>query len=176
MSRAFRFKPRFAALAYGAVGVGAALLGAVVVFGLDGDNRTFALIVGLGAVALGALYLLSPAWRYQVLVDDDGLEVQTGRGERRFRVAWTDARKVIASPDTKTLVFFGDGPEHNLIVPGPGAPAPYDIEDKPALYDAIVTNVPAALVQEVDLLENVDAAAAAPEPPAPTTGDDPPTA
>ena len=119
MSRAFRFKPRFAALAYGAVAVGGLLLGALAAFGLEGDSRTFALVCGLGGMAFGGLYLLSPAWRYQVLVDDDGLEVQTGRGVRRFRVAWKDARKVIASPTTRTLVFFGDGPEHNLVVPGP---------------------------------------------------------
>jgi hypothetical protein len=51
--------------------------------------------------------------------------------------------------------MFVDGgtPEKSLLVPGDGAPAPYDIEDKAGLYAAILQHVPAEVVSKVDRLD-----------------------
>ena len=49
--------------------------------------------------------------------------------------------------------FDGGAPERSLLVPGDGAPAPYDIEDKPALYAAILAAVPADRVETVETIE-----------------------
>ncbi len=102
---------------------------------------------GLLGVVLGAGYLLSPAWRLAVVVDDEGLEV-TGK----FRVAWSAIVKVISSPTTSTMFVDGGVPEHSLLVPGDGAPAPYDLEDKPGLCAAILAHVPPEKVETVETL------------------------
>jgi hypothetical protein len=103
-------------------------------------------LVPLLGVALGAAYLASPTWRLVVVVDDDGLEVV-----RRFRIAWKDVVRVVASPSTKTCFVDGGAPEKSLLVPGVGAPAPYAIENREALYDFIVAHAPK--VEEVTTLE-----------------------
>lgn len=152
----FRFRPRYGGMARAAIGVGAALLGAAFAFGLSGASFSFAIACGVAGVALGGLYLASPAWRYLARVGDDGLEVLDHRRDRKFLLAWNDIDRVIASPSTKTLVVSGGTAERTLIVPGPGAPAPYDIERKPALYDAIMARVPGDRVVEVALLEQYE--------------------
>lgn len=154
---AFRFRPRFRALALGAVVLGAALVGTALVGAtLVEGNRTLLLSSGAAGLVLGVLYLVSPAWRIQVLVDDDALEVRTPRA-RRFRLPWPEVVEVVASPGTKTCFVDGGHPERSLLVPGPGASAPYDIENKAALYDAICARVPAERVREVELLETAAA-------------------
>jgi hypothetical protein len=150
----FRFRPRYTGLAYAALAVGAALLAAAFALSLTGASLAFAAACGIAGIALGALYLASPAWRFRVDVDDDGLEVLDGRGARRFRVAWDSVAKVIASPSTRTCVLDGGGPERTLIVPGPGATAPYAIERRAELYETIVRSVPPAAIEEVELVEN----------------------
>lgn len=145
----YSFRPRYRALAWSTVGVGAAVLGAALALGWP----AFALGFGGGGAGLGALYLLSPAWRYRARVDDEALEVVDHRGDRKFRIRWGEVDRCIASPDTKTCLISGGGPDSTLIVPGPGAPAPYDIRDKRALYDEIVRRVPADKIEEVDLVE-----------------------
>jgi hypothetical protein len=143
--RSFRFRPRFRGLAWSAVGVGGAL-GAVTAVTLGG--ALLPLATGALGVVLGAAYLMSPAWKLEVIVDDDALEVRSARGVR-FRLPWTDVIKVVASPSTHTCFVDGGTPAQSLLVPGEGAPAPYDIEDKPALLEAILAHVPKEKVQEV---------------------------
>jgi len=150
----FRFRPRFRALAWVCIGGGGALAAASLA--VAHDARWLAFGIGVAGVVLGALYLMSPAWRYRALVDDDGLEVVDAHGDRRFRIAWSEVERVIASPSTSTCVVSGGSTERTLIVPGPGAIAPYDIERKTELYRAIMDRVPAQVVEEVDLIEQVE--------------------
>lgn len=150
----FRFRPRFRALAMMALALGAGLA----LYGLvaDGAAASGMVIAGLLGAALGALYLASPAWRIEVLVDDHALEVRAA-GARRFRLAWSEIAGVTASPSTETCFVDGGSPERSLLVPGDGAPAPYAIEDRAALYHAIVARTPPQRVREVELLERARA-------------------
>ena len=151
-----RFRPRFAAVAILALvfGIGVGMYGLVA----GGAAATALVVMGMGGAALGGLYLGSPAWRVEVLVDDDALEVRSG-GDRRFRLAWSEVQGVTASPSTQTCFVDGGAPERSLLVPGDGAPAPYAIEDAPGLYRAIVAHVPRERVREVDVLERARRAA-----------------
>ena len=151
MSPSFRFRPRYKSLAAGAIGIGAILVGAA----LFTSSGTRLLAVGGGSmgIALGLMYLLSPAWRLVVHVDDDALEV-TSRGDRRFRLLWADVAEVVASPSTKTCFVNGGTPDRSLLVPGSGAPAPYAIEGRAELYDAITAHVAKERIREVVLLES----------------------
>lgn len=151
-----RFRPRFGAVAVLAMALGVALGFYGLVAG--GAAATAMVVLGMGGAALGGLYLGSPAWRLEVLVDDDGLEVRAG-GARRFRLRWDEVAAVTASPSTTTCFVDGGAPERSLLVPGDGAPAPYAIEDAPGLYRAIVAHVPPDRIREVALLERAGAAA-----------------
>jgi hypothetical protein len=148
----FRFRPRFRgiALLVMLVGGGAVVAGALGAVAAVGPTW----VIGFGAAGLllGLLYLRSPAWRITVVVDDEALEVQSA-GDRRFRLPWSAVERVVASPKTNTVWVYGGSAERSLLVPGDGASAPYDIEDKPALYRAILARVPSAVVQEVDYLD-----------------------
>lgn len=149
-SSRYRFRPRFRALAISAMVLGVALGGYGLVAG--GAASTALVVIGMGGAALGGLYLGSPAWRIEVLVDDEALEVLSA-GDRRFRLPWGEVSSVIASPSTETCFVDGGAPERSLLVPGDGAPAPYAIDDGPGLYRAIVARTPPHLVREVTLLE-----------------------
>jgi hypothetical protein len=145
----FRFRPRYRALAVSAIGVGGTLgIAAIALLG----GALVPLATGLAGVALGAGYLVSPTWKLRVIVDDDGLEVRSPRATT-FRLPWVDVERVIASPSTKTCFVDGGDPAKSLIVPGDGAPAPYDIDDKAGLYDAIMSRVSKDKVHEVETLE-----------------------
>jgi hypothetical protein len=87
-----------------------------------------------------------------VVVDDEGLEVR-GKHDRKFFVAWRDINQIVASPSTHTCYVDGGGGDRSLIVPGDGAPAPYDIENKRALYETIIAHVDRSKVREVETLE-----------------------
>lgn len=151
--RRFRFRPRYRGLAWTALGGGGAL---GVAGGLAGVVP--GLVAGAVGAALGGLYLVSPAWRLTVIVDDDGLEV-TSAGDRRFRLAWGDVVRVVSSPATHTCFVDGGEPARSLLVPGDGAPAPYDIEDKAALCEAILARVAPERVTTVETLEGAQVAA-----------------
>jgi len=56
--------------------------------------------------------------------------------------------KVVHSPTT--CFVNGGAPERSLLVPGDGAPAPYDIADKQAMCEAIVAHVAADKVRTVE--------------------------
>jgi hypothetical protein len=141
----FRFRPRFRALALSSVGVGG-VLGIVSIALLGG--ALLPLATGALGVALGAGYMLSPSWKLRVVADDDALEVPG-----KFRLAWADVVRVVSSPSTHTCFVDGGAPEKSLLVPGDGAPAPYDIADKAALCEAILRHVPADRVETVDSLD-----------------------
>ncbi|HUJ61212.1 MAG TPA: hypothetical protein VLX92_22065 [Kofleriaceae bacterium] len=149
MARSFRFQPRYRGIALTAIGVGGGL-GVVAVATLGA--ALLPLATGAVGVVLGAGYLLSPSWKLAVVVDDDGLEVR-GPRRPRFRIAWGDVVRVIAAPSSQTCFVDGGAPERSLLVPGVGAPAPYDLEDKRALYDAILAHVDPAKVERVASLE-----------------------
>lgn len=145
--RRFRFRPRHRALAWSALALGAVVAAA-------GALSAHWTLAAFGPVAgiLGAAYLASPAWRLAVTVDDDGLEVGSP-GRQRFRLGWNDVVRVTVSPATATAFVDGGAPDRSLLIPGLGAPAGYDVEDKAALVAAIVAAVPADRVTEVDRLD-----------------------
>ncbi|MCW5808526.1 MAG: hypothetical protein KIT31_39615 [Deltaproteobacteria bacterium] len=149
-----RFKPRFRGLAWSAVGVGGGLAGFAAVIGFV----ALPFATGLAGVALGTAYLLSPTWRLAVTVDDDGLAVGSP-ARQRFRLLWRDVVKVVAAPATNTCFVDGGAPERSLLVPGDGAPAPYDLEDRPGLVAAILSHVDPARIQHVESLEAAKKAA-----------------
>src|SRR5262249_57418227 len=109
-------------------------------------------LVGVG---FGAAYLASPAWKLAVTVDDTGLTVAS-RDRERFTLAWRDVVKVVASPTTHTCFVDGGAPERSLLVPGVGAPAPYDIDDKRTLFETILARVGTDRVTEVESLDAVE--------------------
>ncbi len=158
-----RFRPRYRGVAWTAAGVG----GTLAVVSAAAGFLAVPLVTGAIGVAMGAAYLASPTWRLAVTVDDDGLEVGSPR-RRRFRLPWADVVRVIASPSTHTCFVDGGAPERSLLVPGTGAPAPYDLEDRPALLAAILAHVPPDRVTTVASLEEARDALRPPPPPAPT--------
>ncbi len=146
-----RFKPRYRGVAWASIGVGGSLAVVASVAGFV----MMPLITGIGGIVLGAAYFASPTWRLAVTTNDDGLEV--GSPTRlRFRIAWGDIKKVIASPSTSSCFVDGGEPAKSLLVPGIGAPAPYDLEDRPALVAAILAHVPADRVETVELLADLN--------------------
>ena len=148
--RSFAFRPRYRGLAWSAMGVG----GAIGTLAAVGGFITVPLVTGALGIVLGVAYLASPTWRITVTIDDSGLAVGSPK-RQRFRLAWDDIVKVIASPTTSTCFVDGGAPERSLLVPGDGAPAPYDITDRKALVDAILARVPADKVQTVASLDSV---------------------
>ncbi|TMQ08186.1 MAG: hypothetical protein E6J90_41155 [Deltaproteobacteria bacterium] len=154
--RSFAFRPRYRGLAWSSIGLGGAVAAVSAVLGFV----TMPLVAGALGIALGAAYLRSSTWRIAVTVDDAGLAVGSP-GRLRFRLAWADIVKVVASPATSSCYVDGGAPERSLLVPGDGAPALYDIADRRALVEAIVAHVPADRVQTVASLDQ-----ATPAPPA----------
>lgn len=145
--RAHRFRPRMRALALSAMALSVGLGGLAALAG-NWALAALACVVAVGGVA----YLRSPAWRLAVSVDDDGLEVGSP-DRRRFRLAWDEVVRVIASPTTGTCFVDGGAPERSLLVPGDGAPAGYDLDDKAALLATILARVPADRVETVSRLD-----------------------
>lgn len=147
-ARSFAFRPRYRGLAWSSIGVGGSIAAIASVLGFV----ALPLATGALGIALGAAYLASPTWRISVTIDDVGLTVASPK-RQRFRLAWQDVVRVVASPSTSTCFVDGGTPEHSLLVPGDGAPAPYDIADRKALVEAILAHVPAGKVQTVASLD-----------------------
>ncbi len=158
----FRFRPRFRGLAIAAVVLGA-LLSGIGALTLAGSTALYAAIGGLVGVALGGLYLLSPAWRLVVVVDEGSLSVRArslvGGETRRFQLPWGEIERVVASADTHTCFVDGGDPSRSLLIPGHGANASYDIADKVALYRLIIARVPEPRIEWVPLIESAVASA-----------------
>jgi hypothetical protein len=146
--RSFAFRPRYRGLAWSSIGVGSSIAALAAALGFV----ALPLATGALGIALGAAYLASPTWRIRVTIDDAGLTVASPK-RQRFRLAWQDVVRVVASPSTSTCFVDGGTPEHSLLVPGDGAPAPYDIADRKALVEAILAHVPADKVQTVASLD-----------------------
>ena len=150
--RAFPLRPRYRGLAWSSIGVGGSIAVVAAILGF----ATVPLVSGALGIALGAAYLASPTWRITVTIDDDGLAVGSPK-RQRFRLAWHEIVRVVASPPTSTCFVDGGSPERSLLVPGVGAPAPYDIAERKALVEAILAHVPADKVQIVDSLDHANA-------------------
>lgn len=144
-SRRFPLRPRFRGLAWGSAGLG----GGLAVLGIWAPPVV--LIVGLLGLGLGTAYLRSPAWRLEVVVDEQQLAVRSGE-RTRFALPWGEVVKVIASPATRTCFVDGGAAERRIMVPGDGAPAPYRIEQSAELYAFILAHVAADKVEEVELI------------------------
>jgi len=156
MAIRFRFRPRFRLMASLAIGLGLILAAAGAL--VSSTVSTVLVVAGMSGAALGALYLGSPAWKLEVLIDDQALEVRSA-GERRFRLPWDEVVEVIWSPATSTCFVDGGEPDRSLLVPGDGAPAPYAIERRAELVAAIVERAPDDRVRQVEVLERGAAAA-----------------
>jgi hypothetical protein len=148
VSATFRFRPRYRGVAIASILTGGSLSGIALVVGA----AALPIVTGAIGLAAGAAYLMSPVWRISVTLDDEGITVGSP-GQLRFRLAWGSVVQVIASPSTHTLFVDGGSPQQSLLVPGPGAPAPYDIERKPELYAAIIAHLPEDKVRIVESLE-----------------------
>jgi len=153
----FRFRPRYRGIAWTSVGLGGSLAVMASALGFI----ALPLVTGVIGMGIGAAYLASPTWKLEVIVDDEALEVASPK-RSRFRLAWADVVKVTASPATSTCFVDGGAAERSLLVPGDGAPAPYDIADRKALVAEILAHVPADKVETVDTLEQVKRAAPKP--------------
>lgn len=144
----FRFRPRYRMLAWGAVLMGALLLGYAV---YSGQARALATAMGLAGITLGLVYMASPVWRYRVVIYKDRLEVESAKATR-FSVPFAEVQAFIASPSTNTGFVNGGSPERSLLVPGPGASASYDIEDKPRLFALLREHIAVERTQVVESL------------------------
>ncbi len=148
----FRFRPRYRGVAWTAIGLGGGL-------GIVAAALGFAampLTTGILGLALGGAYLNSRTWKFVVVTDAEGLEVRDGKGTR-FRLRWTEIVRVVASPSTKTCFVDGGRPEHSLLVPGDGAPAPYAITDRDELFATILERVTPDRIETVETLERATA-------------------
>ncbi len=148
----FRFRPRYRGVAWTSIGVGGSLSVVAAVVGFV----AVPLAAGALGVVLGGAYLASGTWRLRVVTDDAGLEVGTTK-RQRFRLAWSDVAKVVVSTATNTCFVDGGEPARSLLVPGVGAPAPYDIENRAALVATILEHVAADRIERVATLESVKA-------------------
>ncbi len=110
------------------------------------------IVAGVLGIGAGTAYLISPTWRLEVITDDTGLEVRTPQ-RSRFKIPWSDVVRVVASPSTNTCFVDGGTPERSLLVPGVGAPAPYDLEDRPALLATILARVTPDKITTVESLD-----------------------
>ena len=151
-ARRHRFLPRYRGLAWGSIGVGGGfgIMSAVIGF------ATLPLVAGALGIAFGLVYLGSPTWKIEVVTDAAGLEVRA-KGVVKFRLAWSDVVRVVASPTTNSAFVDGGAPERSLLVPGDGAPAPYAIEDAQTLVQTIISRVVPERVKIVETLDAVDA-------------------
>ena len=146
--RHHRFRPRYRGLAFGAMGLGGGLVTIAASIGFV----ALPLVAGVIGIGAGGAYLASPTWRLEVITDDAGLEVRDPK-RSRFKLLWSDIVRVVASPATHTCFVDGGAPERSLLVPGVGAPAPYDLEDRPALLATILSRVTPDRITTVESLD-----------------------
>ena len=152
MTATFRFRPRYRGVAWTAIGIGGSLATAASIIGFV----ILPLATGAIGIAIGAAYLASPTWKLAVVVDDAGYAV-TSRGREKFRVAWSEVVRVVASPSTQTCFIDAGTPARSLLVPGDGAPAPYAIERRADLFALVVAHVGPDAIETVETLERAAA-------------------
>lgn len=148
MTKTHRFRARYRGIAWTAIGIGGSL--AALATGIGFVMLPFT--TGAIGVVFGAAYLASPTWRLEVVTDDSGFEVRS-RTRSRFRLPWSDVVRVVASPSTHTCFVDGGSPDKSLLVPGVGAPAPYDLEDRETLVATILAHVTPDRIETVETLE-----------------------
>jgi len=144
VAKTFRFRPRYRGVAWTSVGIG----GALGVVSASIGFLALPMITGALGIAAGVAYLASPTWKLAVTIDDDALAVGSPR-KQRFRLPWNDVVRVVAAPEKATCFVDGGAPERSLLVPGEGAPAPYDIEDRKTLVEEILARVASDKVERV---------------------------
>lgn len=149
-SKRFGFRPRYRGIALTSIGVGGTL-GVVAIVSLGAAILPVA-TAAMGIV-LGAGYLMSPSWKLEVVTDDDAIEVRSPKASK-FRLPWSEVVRVVSSPTTHTCFVDGGEPARSLLVPGDGAPAPYDLVDKQALCEEILRHV---TPDKVETVENLSA-------------------
>jgi hypothetical protein len=146
----FQFRPRYRGVAWTSIGIGGSLSVISMLVGMV----AVPLAVGAVGVVLGATYLSSATWKLRVIADETGLEVGSNK-RQRFRISWSEVTRVIVSPSTSTCFVDGGTPLHSLLVPGVGAPAPYDIENRAQLVAVILEHVAPDKIQTVETLESI---------------------
>lgn len=154
----YRFRPAHP----GVAGLAALLGGGLLAGGLLAGSGAAVLILGGFGLAMAALYFASPVWRTEVRTDETGLEVLT-RGDRRFRLGWADVVRVVAAPRSKSAFLDGGEPQRSLLLPGPGARAPYRIENQASLFQEVMERTPPDRVIEVDRLSRAAASLSLPD-------------
>lgn len=148
-----RFRPRYQGIAWGSIGLGGALGATSVAMGI----AAVPMAAGALGIVCGIAYLASPAWKLSIVTDDAGIEVRDHKGTR-FRLAWGEIKRVVASPSTKTCFVDGGAAERSILVPGDGAPAPYAIAERAALFATILARVAPDRIETVETLEQAGAA------------------
>lgn len=149
----YRFRPRYRGVAWTTIGVGGGLAGTGIAMGL----MVLPVAAGAFGIGLGLAYLLAGSWKYRVVTDDDGIEVRDQKGTR-FRLLWSEIKRVVASPSTNTCFIDGGAPEQSILVPGVGAPAPYSITDSAKLFAEVLARVTPDRVKTVETLEQAEQA------------------
>jgi hypothetical protein len=144
VAKTFRFRPRYRGVAWTSVGIG----GALGVVSASLGFLAVPMITGAVGIAAGVAYLASPTWKLAVTIDDEAIAVGSP-SKPRFRLRWSDVVRVVAAPEKSTCFVDGGAPERSLLVPGDGAPAPYDIEDRKTLVEEILAHVASDKVERV---------------------------
>ena len=143
----FRFRPRFLGMAFLSLSLGVILVAAAATLTPDKTSTIYALVTGVAGLGLAFAYLRSPVWRLAVEIDDDELVVWNGLDER-LRLPFRKVDKVVVGIDRESCYVDGGDPDHSLLVPGPGAQAPYTIRHKAELIEEILSRVPESVIQD----------------------------
>lgn len=157
-AQAFPLRARYRALV-GVAAFGACLVGAAALWY---SLWAVAAMCGL-TLAAAAAYWRSPTWRMQIVVDDAGYAIRGGRHPSQTR--WDEIDRVFVDERAFTCAVRGPNAQASFVVPGDGAPAPYDIANKRALVAYVLAHAPVERVERVTSLEPILAPPAPPRPP-----------
>ncbi|HET6610373.1 MAG TPA: hypothetical protein VFG83_00215 [Kofleriaceae bacterium] len=141
--------PRFRILAMLAVVIGAIAMIAAAGLWATGTHLIIAAVGGAMGLLAGGIYLRSPAWRITIAAGPSGLAVAAG-SRPKFQLAWDDIRRVVTNRETSACYIKSDSPATSILIPGPEAPAPYDIEGKAALIATVLSHVDPERIDRVD--------------------------
>ena len=128
---------------------GAIFCGALVA--LLADGRGVRLAFAAGALLLLGIALLLRRRRPTLELDPEGYQVVVA-GQRRFRVAWSEVKRVRVDRAEGALYVDCGDPARNLLLP-PTRGYPFTFQDREVLFARVLASVPAALLDEVAALE-----------------------